>query len=157
MVFIEAKLDKIGDLELAPGVVIVETKLDAGAWGEIRVMTENESRKKDKFFGAGVSVGIWCYSGDGNWTLVINREKTIKFYGLDELKRSIQALHKRFRAGSDLEMYYADSEPITFNSQQDAADCMAEVEAAITYIQSVSKEDGWHDVPANIFQLFRSA
>src|SRR5450631_1231022 len=117
MVFIKSKLDKIGDLELAPGVVLVETKLDAVAWNVLRVMMEIEARKKTKFFGAYVSVGIWCYSGDGNWKLVINRESSIDFCGLDELKRSVQALHERFSAGSDLEMYCADtgSEPITFN------------------------------------------
>ncbi len=124
----------------------------------MKEMTELEAVKRRKFFGAAVIAQIWCYEGEGQWSIGVARSPNLVFFTLDQLKRAVLTLFEHISEGrEDLEMYPASSysiAPLVFLSVEEAKDCMAELNKAVLYVQSVSNESDWHEVPSNLFERF---
>lgn len=112
-------------------------------------MTEEDSRKATKYFCEGVRVGIWCYSGNGNWALYVNRITNIQFLCLDSLKWALVNLLEQVNLGNkelELREQGRHDDAIIFASASDAMACVAAIREAVNYIEEHSKENDWRDV-----------
>jgi hypothetical protein len=113
-------------------------------------MTEKEAQASTKYFGEGVYAEVWGYSELGNWwSININRRgATAWFPDLDTLKREIVPSQLRIGAREDNEVY--------FHSAEDFNNCVVELQNALDYVRSVSKERCWRELPSELTAIVDS-
>lgn len=124
-------------------------------------MTEKQARLETKYLGAGVRVGIWSYTRDGQWEIVIQRGAQIDFTDFDGLGRAILDLLSRASSGAALQLWrshssYSDDAFIEFSSFDDAKECVREINRALVYLRTRCKDERWRPIPVDIFELFDS-
>lgn len=116
-------------------------------------MKGKDAAKLTKYFPEGVCAEIWSYTGDGRWSIRVHRgRERVSFLGLDTLRRMILVLKYEMESGLSQYCLYQDIDrELTFYTPESAWFCIEAIGQAVEYVQTMTKDKDWHDVPADLF------
>lgn len=56
-------------------------------------LTQKQAEKTERMFNGGVKAGVWCYQGDGDWSIqIISGDANYVMYDLDSVNRLASGL-----------------------------------------------------------------